>query len=162
MNTIQENGWHRVSAPKKRTIKQYSKYPFACNNNNCINVTNQSEIELQNSFSILQDIDDEHSENQYSILYDNNRVKVNIAGYSINSMIDTGSSVSAINNDLYSKISKTTNMYIRNECRTCILADGSDIILDKIVTLPVKLNKLTFNADLYILPVKHIDMIMIC
>ena len=56
--------------------------------NNCINVTNQSEIELQNYFSILQDIDDEHSDNQYSILYDNNRVKVNIAGYSINSMID--------------------------------------------------------------------------
>ena len=52
-------------------------------------------------------------------------------------------------------------MYVRNECRTCILADGSDIILDdKIVTLPVKLNKLTFNADLYVLPVKHIDMII--
>ena len=51
-------------------------------------------------------------------------------------------------------------MYVRNECRTCILADGSDIILDKIVSLPVKLNKLSFNADLYILPVKHIDMII--
>ena len=93
-------------------------------------------------------------------MYDNNRVKVNIAGYSINSMIDTGSSVSAINNDLYSKISKTTNMHIINEYRTCILADGTYIILDKIVTLPVKLNKLTFNADLYILPVKHIYMII--
>ena len=92
-------------------------------------------------------------------MYDNNRVKVDIAGYSINYMINTCSSVSATNNDLYSKISKTTNMY---ECRTCILADGSDIILYKIVTLSVKLNKLTFNADLYIVHVKHIDMIMIC
>ena len=91
-----------VSASKKRTRKKYSKYPFAHNktNNNCINVTNQSEIALQNYLSILQDIDDEHSENPSSILYDINQVKVNIAGYSINYMIDTGSSVGAINNDL--------------------------------------------------------------
>ena len=69
---------------------QYSKYPFACNktNNNCINVTNQSEIELQNYFSILQDIDEDHSVNHSSFLYDNNRVTVTISGYSINSMID--------------------------------------------------------------------------
>ena len=51
-------------------------------------------------------------------------------------------------------------MLVRDERITCILADGSDIILDKIVSLPVKLNKLTFNTDLYILPVKHIYMII--
>ena len=67
-----------------------------------INVSNQSGIELQNYVSMLQDIDDDkHSENQYSNFYDNNRVKVNIAGYSINFMIDTGSSVSAMNNNIY-------------------------------------------------------------
>ena len=67
MNILQEDGWHMLSAPKKRTRKQYSKYPVG---------TNQSEIELHNCFRILQDID-----NQSTILYDNNRVKVNIAGY---------------------------------------------------------------------------------
>ena len=46
--------------------------------------------------------------------------------------------------------------------KICTLADGSDIKLQKIVVLPVKLSNVAYNVRLYILPVKHLNMIIGC
>ena len=51
-------------------------------------------------------------------------------------------------------------MHIVN--KICTLADGSDIKLEKSVALPVKINNVTYNVRLYILPVKHLNMIIGC
>ena len=51
-------------------------------------------------------------------------------------------------------------MHIVN--KICTLADGSDIKIEKIVVLPVKISNVTYNVKLYILPVKHLNMIIGC
>ena len=51
-------------------------------------------------------------------------------------------------------------MHIVN--KICTLADGSDIKLEKIVLLPVKISNVTYTVRLYILPVKHLNMIIGC
>ena len=44
--------------------------------------------------------------------------------------------------------------------KQCTLTDGSTLNLETIVSVPVKIDKITFIADLYILKVDYIQMII--
>ena len=46
--------------------------------------------------------------------------------------------------------------------KLCTLVDGSTINLEMIIFVPVKIDKITFIADLYVLKVDHISMIIGC
>ena len=46
--------------------------------------------------------------------------------------------------------------------KQCTLADGSTMNLETIISVPVKIDKITFIADLYVLKVDHISMIIGC
>ena len=94
----------------------------------------------------------------YNVLYDSNRISVIVAGYNTEAMIDNGSYISAIS----SEINNTTYSDVHIVNKICTLADGSDIKLEKIVVLPVKISNVTYNVRLYILPVKHLNMIIGC
>ena len=45
--------------------------------------------------------------------------------------------------------------------KQCTLADGSRMNLETIISVPVKIDKITFVADLYVLKVDHIFIIII-
>ena len=85
-----------------------------------------------------------------------------VAGYNTEAMIDTGSSISAISSEMFKKINNTTYSDVHIVNKICTLADGSDIKLEKIVVLPVKISNVTHNVRLYVLPVKHLNMIIGC
>ena len=93
--------------------------------------------------------------------YDNN-ISVFVAGYEVCTMIDTGSTISVISSDLFQKMKQTTKVDIKKCDRQCMVANGSNINLDTIVYVPMKIGKVTFSADLYVLKVQHYNMIIGC
>ena len=46
--------------------------------------------------------------------------------------------------------------------KQCTLADGTTMNLETIISVPVKIDKITFIADLYVLKVDNISMIIGC
>ena len=96
-------------------------------------------------------------------LKNDNKISVNVAGYSVCALLNTGSTISTINWELYNKIKQTTKLVV-NICKKkkCTLADGSTMNLETIISVPVKIDKITFIADLYVLKVDHISMIIGC
>lgn len=93
-------------------------------------------------------------------LYGHNRINVCVAGYRIQAMVDTGSSISAISTAMLNKINKIIPVKTEAVNKICTLADGSDIALEHVFIVPVVINNVTYNVKLYILPVQHIDMII--
>ena len=88
---------------------------------------------------------------------DDTKMSVNVAGYSVCALLDTGSTISTINLELYNKIKQTTKSVV-NICikKQCTLPDGSTINLETFIYVPEKIDKITFIADLYVLKVDHI------
>ena len=95
-------------------------------------------------------------------LKNDNKISVNVAGYSVCALLDTGSTISTINWELYNKIKQTTQLVVNICKKQCTLADGSTMNLETIISVPVKIDKITFIADLYVLKVDHISMIIGC
>ena len=58
-------------------------------------------------------------------------------------MIETGSSISAISSEMFKEINNTTYSEVQIMNKICSLADGSDIKLEKIGVLPVKICNVT-------------------
>ena len=67
-------------------------------------------------------------------LKNDNKISVNVAGYSVCALLDTGSTISTINLELYNKIKQTTKLVV-NICfkKQCTLADGSTMNLETII-----------------------------
>ena len=84
--------------------------------------------------------------------YDN-KISVLVAGYAVCAMIDTGSTNSFISSDLFQKMKQTTKVDIKKCDRQCMVSNGSNINLDTIVSVPVKIGKVTFIPDFYMLKV---------
>ena len=148
------NGW-KVSTKKK----SFSKRHITTNHNTCN--TNKFDASFHNTFSILQDNDKQDKEiEQVNDLYGNNKITVNIAGLQTECLIDSGSTISLISSDLLNRISKDTQVTINNVHRNCLLADGTSILLDSSVTLPIKLKFVTFNATVFVLKIPHLQMIL--
>ena len=95
-------------------------------------------------------------------LKNDNKICVYVAGYEVCALIDTGSTISVINSDLFQKMKERTKVDIKKCNRQCVVANGSNINLDTIVSVPVKIGKVTFMAELYVLEAKHIPMIIGC
>ena len=96
-------------------------------------------------------------------IYDNNKVIILIAGYESVAMIDTGSTLSTISRVLYERISRYTGLTIcKDHSKRCSLADGSEIVLDECVNVPLKINKVSLEARLFILDIEHINVIIGC
>ena len=90
-------------------------------------------------------------------LKNDNKISVNVAGYSVCALLDTGSTISTINWELYNKIKQTTKLVVNICKKQCTLADVSTMNLETIISVPVKIDKITFIADLYVLKVDHIS-----
>ena len=111
------------------------------------------------TFTLDEDINNLHA---YDI-FDNNRIKILVAGYPTTVMIDSGASISVID---YIFLRKTCNKLptkiytIFRE--TCLLADGKSLVLDQKVVISIKLNHITVEAELYVIPMNHIQMILGC
>ena len=83
-------------------------------------------------------------------LKNDNKISVCIADYSVCTLLDTGSTISTINLELYNKIKQITKL-VANICeQQCTLADGLTMNLVTIISVPVKIDKITFIADLYV------------
>ena len=95
-------------------------------------------------------------------LKNDNKISVSVAGYSVCALLDIGSTISTINLELYNKITQTTKLVVNICKKKCTLADGSTMNLETIISVPVKIVKITFIADLYVLKVDHISMIIGC
>ena len=65
------------------------------------------------------------------LLKDNNKIRGNIAGYQMYALVDTGSTISTINKDLFNKLRKTTNLVVAKNNIQCILANGSTVLVEK-------------------------------
>ena len=77
-------------------------------------------------------------------------------------MIDTGSTISVISSDMFQKMKQTTKVDIKKCDRQCMVANDSNINLETIVSVLMKIDKVTFIADLYVLKVQHYSMIIGC
>ena len=86
-------------------------------------------------------------------LKNDNKISVNVEGYSVCALLDTGSTISTINSELYNKIKQTTKLVVNICIKKCTLADGSTMNLEMIISVPVNIDKITFIADLYVLKV---------
>ena len=91
-------------------------------------------------------------------LKNNNNISVNVAG----ELLDTGSTISTINLELYNQIKQTTKLFVNISEKQYTLADGSTMNLKIIISVPEKIEKITFIAELYGLKVDHIPMIIGC
>ena len=96
-------------------------------------------------------------------IFDNNRIEILVAGYPTTVMIDSGASISVIDYNFRRKTCNKLPTKIDNIFRkTCLLADGKSIVLDQKVVIPIKLNHITVEAELYVIPMNHIQMILGC
>ena len=77
-------------------------------------------------------------------------------------LLETGSTISTINLELYNKIKQTTKLVVKICGKQYTLADGSTMNLETIIPVPVKIYNITFTADLYVIKVNHIQMIIGC
>ena len=111
-----------------------------------------------NSIFILdEDRNDLHA---YDI-FDNNIIEILVAGYPTTVMIDSGASISVIDYNFPRKTCNKLPTKIDNR-NTCLLADSKSIVLDQKVAIPIKLNHITVEAELYVIPMNHIKMILGC
>ena len=63
-------------------------------------------------------------------LKNDNKISVNVAGYRVCALLDTGSTISTINLELCNKIKQTTKLVVNICKKQCILADGSTMNFD--------------------------------
>jgi len=99
---------------------------------------------------------------QCTSLKNNNRICVSVAGYEMCAIVDSGSTLSTISHLMYEKIKTRSNIKQFNCIRQCMLADGSKLNLNIIITVPLRIAKVTFRVNLYVLENEHINMIIGC
>ena len=94
-------------------------------------------------------------------LFNNNKINVLCAGFEMIAMIDTGASISVIDETFFKTIGRN---YSVNTCNyiSCRLADGSNVQLSKQVKLPMKFDGITIEAELFILSMSHVKIIIGC
>ena len=95
-------------------------------------------------------------------LKNDTKIRVNVEGYSVCTLLDTGSTSLTISSELYNQIKQTTKLVVNICEKQCTFADGSTMNLNTIIYVPVKIEKITFIAELYGLKVDHIPMIIGC
>ena len=78
------------------------------------------------------------------LLKDNNKIRVNIAGYQMYASVDTRSTISTITKDLFNKVCKTTDMIVAEN-----IANGSTVCVEKSVIVPIKLGRITISATFF-------------
>ena len=104
-------------------------------------------------------------ENMYSIasrIVNRNQIRVTLYDYVIVATIDTGATISTINDNTFEKI-KSRSKIIVNSCnKQCVLADGSMISLSRMITLPIKIANVDITIRVYILQNQQLDMIIGC
>ena len=76
-------------------------------------------------------------------LFDSNRIKILVAGFQTIAMVDSGATVSVIDRDFLKKLNVSSQVICKNAKtgKKCLLADGSEVILNTTVKLPLKLKK---------------------
>ena len=97
-------------------------------------------------------------------LFDSNRIKILVAGFQTIAMVDSGATVSVIDRDFLKKINVSSQVSCKNANtgKKCLLADGSEVILNTTVKLPLKLKQVTIEVEFYILTMKQIPLILGC
>ena len=96
-------------------------------------------------------------------MYNSNRVKLLIAGFHVDVMIDSGASISVLSEEFLYTIKQQSFIDVTEiKVKTCELADGSNITLHRKIRVPLKLNSMTITADLYVIPVKLVTVILGC
>ena len=78
------------------------------------------------------------------LLKDNNKIRVNIAGYQMYASVDTRSTISTITKDLFNKVCKTTDLIVTEN-----IANGSTVCVEKLVIVPIKLGRMTISATFF-------------
>ena len=97
------------------------------------------------------------------LLKDNNKIRVNKAdGYQMYALVDTGSTISTTNKDLFNKVCKTTDLVVAKNNIQCILANGSTVCVEKSVIVPIRLGRMTISATFFVLDAVHISVIIGC
>ena len=87
-------------------------------------------------------------------LKNDNKISVNVAGYSVCALLDTGSTISTIILELYNQIKQTTKLVVNICEKQCTLADYFCASENR--------KKNAFIFELYVLTVDHIPMIIGC
>ena len=95
-------------------------------------------------------------------IQDNNKINVSIAGHGLQALIDSGSTISTISEYVFQDLCKNMQTNIKNTTKHCMLANGSQVQLNKTVTVPIQLGFTTVVATLYVLNTNHISMIIGC
>ena len=96
-------------------------------------------------------------------LFNNNKVRILIAGFETYVMVDSGATISGIDDNFFRRICNNSRMKLdKGTHKKCLLANGTHVLLDKRVDLPMKFNSITIEAELYILPMNHVSIIIRC
>ena len=66
-------------------------------------------------------------------LKNDNKISVNVADYSVCALLDTGSTISTINLELYNQIKQTMKLVVIVCGKPCTLADGSIMNLERVL-----------------------------
>ena len=92
------------SGNKRRKNKSMHSYSVMCDKNHI------------NNYIRGRNICDEVYKESYNVcvtkLKNDNKISVNVAGYSVRALLDTGSTISTINLELYNKIKQTTKLVV--------------------------------------------------
>ena len=97
-----------------------------------------------------------------SDLVDSNQVSVMINNSNFRAIIDTGSTISTLNQAVYDQI-RAHSVIKTTKCnKQCTLADSSTINLETIVTVPLTVVNMTFNVNLFLLPKQLMQIIIGC
>ena len=97
-----------------------------------------------------------------SDLVDSNQVTVMINNSNFRAIIDTGSTISTLNQAVYDQI-RAHSVIKTTKCnKQCTLADSSTIYLETIVTVPLTVVNMTFNVNLFLLPKQLMQIIIGC
>ena len=90
-------------------------------------------------------------------------IEISVAGYRSTAMIDSGASISVIDETFLRKTCKSLPRKVDYLLqKSCVLAEGTNILLDTQICLPIKLRHVTIEADLFVLPMKHVSVILGC
>ena len=118
---------------------------------------------ISGSMSMLDQLNSIDRIEQIHDIYDNNKVRSLTAEYASVVMIDTASTLSIISRVLHELISRYTGLTIcKYHSKQCSLASGSEIVRDECVNVPLKINKVSLEAKLFIFDIEHINVIIGC
>lgn len=99
-------------------------------------------------------------------IIENNKIEVQFGKVKSLALIDTGATISCISLDLYNKLSQCKNAtYLPKKQihpKTCSLANGAQVNITEIVTIPITIAYNTMLIKLHILKMSHLQIILGC